>query len=108
MSVQTLSIRKADDQYHSLFTIPGTDRHKTGIIVVGHCPRVSTLCLPDAITRDQISQAFPHRISYWKRSNTGGGNGLGTSYYQHILMYTASLVQRPPVSCKQMLTARSK
>ena len=30
------SVRKVDDLYCSLFTTPGTDRRKTGIIVVGH------------------------------------------------------------------------
>ena len=48
----------------SLFTTPGTDQHETGILKVGHRPRVSTICLPDVIACDQISQAFPRRISY--------------------------------------------
>ena len=58
------SVRKADDQYRSLFTTPRTERHETGILTA---PCVSTIYLPDVIARDQISQAFPRRISYWKR-----------------------------------------
>ena len=64
------SIRKADDRYHS-FTTPGTDRRETGIINGWVPPPVCLpsvyLDLPDVITRDQISQGFPRRISYWKR-----------------------------------------
>ena len=48
---------------------------------LGTTLRVSTMCLPDDIACDQISQAFPCHISYWKRGNTGGGNGLGTRLY---------------------------
>ena len=56
----------------------GTDQHETGNIMVGPAPRVSTIRLPDVTARDQISLASPCRISYRKRSTTGGGNGLGT------------------------------
>jgi len=48
-----------------------TGQHKKGIIMVGNfC--VSTICLPDVIARDQISQAFPlhiyilKAIKYWR------------------------------------------
>jgi len=43
----------------------------------GITPRVCTLCLPDIITRDQISQAFPSIFAYLQAINTGGGKGLG-------------------------------
>ena len=56
----------------------GTDQQVT------HC--VATVCLPDVIVRDQISQAC---ISYWKRSNTGCRNGLGMRLY-HTLIPTPS------------------
>ena len=39
---------------------------------------MSTICLPDVIAHDQISQAFSLIVAYCKQSNTGGGNGLGT------------------------------
>ena len=48
-----------------------------GIILVEHHPHVSTICLPDDITYDQISQAFLI-CAYYKRSKTGGENGWGT------------------------------
>ena len=51
-----------------------------------------TVCLPDVITCDQISQ----RISYWKRSNTGCGNGLGMRLY-HTVIPTNTLVPTPSV-----------
>ena len=39
---------------------------------------VSTLCLPDVTACDQmISHVFPFVLVYRKRSDTGGGNGLG-------------------------------
>ena len=44
-------------------------------ITVGHRPHVSTLCLPNIIACDQISQAFRRCISILQ--NTGGENGLG-------------------------------
>ena len=36
------SVRKADDQYRSLFTTPATDQHETGILTVGHRLPLST------------------------------------------------------------------
>ena len=68
---------------------------------LGTTPSVSTICLPDGTAHDQISLAFLRRICilqaikcwlrewrgneatvfvYCKRSNVGGGNGLGMSY----------------------------
>ena len=32
------SVRKADDQYRSLFTMPGLNQRETGILTVGHRP----------------------------------------------------------------------
>jgi len=49
-----------------------------GLIVQERAPHVSTFCLPGVTTYDQISQEFPSVFTYYKRSNTGGGNGLGT------------------------------
>ena len=64
------SVRKADELYQSLFTMPLTDRCKTGHIWLGTAS-VSTNCLPDVITCDQISHGpglLPTVIiSYWKR-----------------------------------------
>ena len=61
-----ISVRKADDRYRSLFKTPGTEQRET---TVGHRPRVSTICLPDVIAHDQISQAGlppPYFIvEYW-------------------------------------------
>jgi len=48
--------------------------HEMEIITVGHCPP----CVPDVMSCDQIPKAFPSVFAYCKRSNTGGGNGLGT------------------------------
>jgi len=47
--------------------------------------RMSTLCLADVMTQDQISQR-PPRLSppvftYYKQSKTGGGNGLEMRLY---------------------------
>ena len=58
LSVQGLEARALarQCQYHLSFIAPGTVRHETAITIVGHRP----LCV------------------YCKRSNTGGGNGLGT------------------------------
>jgi len=69
----------------------------------GTTPRVSTFCLPDVTTCDQISQAFPLRICmYCKRSNTGGGNGLGMrlflcvpTYHMHYNYITYIVAMRP-------------
>ena len=54
------NIHKANDRYHSLFTMLGMDQW------LGTTRLVSTFCLPDVIARDRISQAFPRRISCWK------------------------------------------
>ena len=56
----------------SLFTTPGTGQCETGILTVRHQPLcVSTLCLPDVTTRDQISQAFLLYISTLQRLEVG-------------------------------------
>ena len=46
-------------------------------VLLGTALRLSTMCLPDSTTHDQISQAFPRHVSYWKQPNTGGEDGLG-------------------------------
>ena len=56
------------------FTAPQTVQHK---MLWDTTPRVSILCLQDIIAHDQIFQTFPLVFAYCKRSNTGGGNGLG-------------------------------
>jgi len=42
------------------------DLTQNGNYSVGHCPHVSTICLPDVITHDHISQAFPTVFVYCK------------------------------------------
>jgi len=42
--------------------MPGTVQHKTEITTVGTASCVSTLCLPDVTTCDQISKTFPLSI----------------------------------------------
>jgi len=47
-----------------------------GNVLSSTIPRVSTLCITDATTHDQISQAFHCSVlAYCLWSNTGGGNG---------------------------------
>ena len=46
------------------------------IFLVQNCPHVCTLCLPDIIKHDQSLSLFPCMFEYYKRSKTGGGNGL--------------------------------
>ena len=52
-------------------------QEKVSRVFVGHCPHVSTLCLPDVTTHDQLSQAFPlcicilQVIKYWRWERTG-------------------------------------
>jgi len=65
-------------QYHSLVTTPETFDIKQELLLSGIAPRVSTLCLTDITTHDQLSQALPSIYAYCKQSNTGGGNSLRT------------------------------
>ena len=68
------SVRKADDRYRSLFTMPGLNQRETGILTVGHRP----LCVYHLSTWRHHTwpdlPAFPRRISYWKWWNAGCGN----------------------------------
>ena len=54
--------------------------------MVGHFSCVSTICLPDVIAHDQISQAFPLHIYILRAIKTAGGKGLGGG--QFITMFT--------------------
>ena len=45
---------------------------------MGTAPRVSTFCLPDITHVTRSPRPSPSVFAYCKRSNTGGGNGLGT------------------------------
>jgi len=49
---------------------------KQELLLLGTAPCVSTLCLPDVTARDQNA---PSVFAYYKQSNTGCGNALGTS-----------------------------
>jgi len=42
--------------------MPGTVQHKMEITTVGTAASVSTFCLPDVTTCDQISKTYPLRI----------------------------------------------
>ena len=50
---------------------------KRELLLLGTAPCVSTICLPDVIARDQISQAFSLRIcilqaiKYWRWERPG-------------------------------------
>jgi len=61
--------------------------------------------VPYVTARDKISQPSPSVFTYCKRSNTGGGNGLGTRL---LLLLTAgngygciqiSKMLRDPIEC---------
>jgi len=52
---------------------------KWELLRLGTASHVSTICLPDAIARDQISQAFPMYIFPYQILEVG--NGLGTRLY---------------------------
>ena len=53
---------------NALASSPRTDSTRKGFEILCWAP--PPMCLPDVTTRNQIPQA------YYKRSNTGGGNGL--------------------------------
>ena len=51
---------------------------QTGIIYIGHCSCVSTVCVRDIITRDQIFRPSPSIFTYCKEwRGEWHGNGLG-------------------------------
>ena len=58
---------------------------------LGTTPHVSTLCLSDITTHDQISLSI---FAYCKWSNTGGGNGLGKGYTMLILRRSDKLYRQ--------------
>ena len=71
------SIHKAASIQFDFRNVRGLFDVKQELIWLATAPCVYNICLPDDITRDQISQVFPLCICiYCKSSNTGGGRGL--------------------------------
>ena len=66
---------------------PSDWQYKKGLqdSLLGITPQVSTICLPDVIIHDQISQAFPlyiyilQVIKYW-RWEQSGNKAIDTAY----------------------------
>jgi len=72
-------------------------RHETGIITIGTASHVSTLCLPDITTRDQISQAILQVIKHWRwerygneanRELDGWGLGMRSQWCTNLAVIT--------------------
>ena len=63
LMVRCQAVCKADDRYHSLFTTPGMDQRKTGIVTVGHHP----LCVSVTRSPRPSPQYFILEvIKYWQ------------------------------------------
>jgi len=69
---------------------------KWELLQLDTAPCVSTLCLSDVTTRDQISQVSPSVFTYCKTSKTGGGNSLGTR------LHWVSMILNELVECRSL------
>ena len=70
---------------------------QTGIIYIGHCSCVSTVCVRDIITRDQIFRPSPSIFTYckeWKGEWPGNGMEmrLGQTLQELNVQYTFRVV----------------
>ena len=88
---------------NALASSPWTDGTERALL--GTAPCVSTLHLPDITAHDQISLPSPSIFAYCKRSNTGGGNGLGMRLQQwfniwHKLSISGSYKWHQKCDCK--------